>query len=262
MKHFLRETITRAGEMSLEYRRRLKTLEVLRKSRNDLVSEADIAIERYIVEAIRRAYPRHAIEGEESGSVGGSEYRWIIDPIDGTTSFVHGQPYYSISVAVEKAGEYVLGAVNAPAMGELYEAQVGAGAMLNGEPISVSRTADLSDSVMSTGFSCIRFDHTQNNLAYFNALVPRLRDVRRYGSAALDLSYVACGRLEGFWELYLKIFDVAAGFLIVSEAGGRWGDFHGRKEGVCQEVLATNGLIHEQVMELFASVDRQIQQAE
>lgn len=254
MKDFLREIISRAGEMSLEYRGRLKTLEVSRKSRNDLVSEADVAIEKFIVEQIRQAYPRHAIDGEESGVAQGGEYRWIIDPIDGTTSFVHGQPYYSISIAVEKAGQYVLAAVNAPAMGELYEARAGDGATLNGSPIRVSATADLADSVMATGFACVRFDQVHNNLPYFNGLVPRLRDVRRYGSAALDLCYTACGRLEGFWELHLKIYDVAAGFLILSEAGGRWSDFSGRREGVCEEVLATNGLIHEQVMALFALV--------
>ena len=243
--------------MSLEYRGRLKTLEVSHKSRNDLVSEADVAVERYIVEQIRGAYPEHAIDGEEGvdgGKTGGGEYRWIIDPIDGTTSFVHGQPYYSISIAVEKGGEYVLAAVNAPAMGELYEAQAGGGARVNGEPIRVSSTARIADSVMATGFACVRFDQARNNLAYFSAMVQRLRDVRRYGSAALDLCYTACGRLEGFWELHLKIYDVAAGFLILSEAGGRWGDFSGRKEGVCEEVLATNGAIHEEVMNLLASV--------
>lgn len=246
--------------MSLDYRSRLKTLEVSHKSRNDLVSEADVAIEKFLVEQIRQAYPGHAIRGEESGDVAGSEYCWIIDPIDGTTSFVHGQPYYSVSIAVEKAGAYALAAVNAPAMGELYEAQAGGGARLNDEPIHVSATAELSDSVMATGFACIRFDQTRNNLAYFNALVPRLRDVRRYGSAALDLCYTACGRMEGFWELHLKIFDVAAGFLILSEAGGRWGDFAGTPRGVCEEVLATNGLIHEQVMHLFASVTQKSNQ--
>lgn len=240
--------------MSLDYRCRLGTLEVSRKSRNDLVSEADVVIEKFLVEQIRRAYPSHAVHGEEGGDVAGDEYRWIIDPIDGTTSFVHGQPYYSISIAVEKAGEFVLAAVNAPAMGELYEAQAGGGARLNGEPIRVSATAQLSDSVMATGFACLRFDWVRNNLAYFNAIVPRLRDVRRYGSAALDLCYAACGRLEGFWELYLKIHDVAAGFLILSEAGGRWGDFAGGRDRLYEEVLATNGLIHEQVMRLFASV--------
>ena len=259
MKDFLKSIITRAGEMSLDYRCRLASLEVRRKSQNDLVSEADLAVEKYLVEQIKNRFGDHAIHGEESGDIEGSEYRWIIDPIDGTTSFIHGQPYYSVSIAVEKAGKVILAAVNAPVLDELYEAQLGKGATLNGKGIAVSQTSAVGDSVMATGFACLRFDQKLNNLPFFSQLVPKLRDVRRYGSAAIDLCYTACGRLEGFWELNLQIHDVAAGFLILSEAGGRYSDFAGDKDNLYHEVLGTNGRIHDEICELFSSVKSQIE---
>ena len=246
--------------MSLDYRSQLASLQVARKSRNDLVSQADIAIEKYLIAQIMDRYPDHAIHGEESGDIAGNEYRWIIDPIDGTTSFIHGQPYYSISIALEKAGDVILAAVNAPVLNELYQAEKGKGATLNGNTIRVSETATLNDSVLATGFACLRFDHQLNNRPFFNRLVPELRDVRRYGSAAIDLCYTACGRLEGFWELNLQIHDVAAGFLILSEAGGRHSNFAGNPDNSCQEVLGTNGRIHDEICELFTSVKAQIQQ--
>jgi myo-inositol-1(or 4)-monophosphatase len=259
VKDFLKSIITRAGEISLDYRSRLASLEVRKKSRNDLVSEADIAVERYLIEQIRKRFGDHAIHGEESGDIAGSEYRWIIDPIDGTTSFIHGQPYYSVSIALEKAGEVILAAVNAPVLGELYEAQLGKGATLNGEMITVSQTSAVGDSVMATGFACLRFDKKLNNLPFFSELVPRLRDVRRYGSAAIDLCYTACGRLEGFWELNLQVHDVAAGFLILSEAGGKYSDFAGAQDKLYREVLGTNGGIHDEICRLFSAVKSQIQ---
>lgn len=256
MKDFLKEIITEAGKMSLEYRCRLSSLEVTRKSKNDIVSEADIAVEKYLIGEIRQRYPDHGVHGEESGDIAGREYRWVIDPIDGTTSFVHGQPFYSVSIAVEKNGELILAAVNAPALKELFEAQKGYGAFLNNKPIQVSKENKLSDSVLSTGFACIRFGLEHNNLPYFNTILPQLRDVRRYGSAAIDLCYTACGRLEGFWELNLQPHDVAAGFLILSEAGGVYSDFTGTQENIYSEILGTNGLIHEEVVNMFSSIKK------
>lgn len=254
MKDFLKEIITEAGKLSLDYRCRLSSLKVTRKSKNDIVSEADIAVEKYLIAQIRRRYPDHAIHGEESGDIAGKEYRWIIDPIDGTTSFVHGQPFYSVSIAIEKNGELILAAVNAPALKELFEARKGHGAFLNNKPIQVSKTATLSDSVLSTGFACIRFGLKHNNLPYFNKILPVLRDVRRFGSAAVDLCYTACGRLEGFWELNLQTHDVAAGFLILSEAGGTYSDFTGTQKNLYKEVIGTNGLIHDEVVKMFSSI--------
>jgi len=258
-KSFLKDIIIQAGKMSLDYRRRLPSLEITRKSENDLVSEADLAIEKFLVEKIKKRYADHAIHGEEGGDISGGDYRWIIDPIDGTTSFIHGQPYYSISIAVEKKGQVILAAVNAPVLGELYEAQKGAGAFLNGRPIHVSGAKTLNDSVMATGFACIRFAQKINNLPFFNELICRLRDVRRYGSAAIDLCYTACGRLEGFWELNLQVHDVAAGFLILAEAGGRYSDFSGDQDNLYAEVLGTNGLIHDEVCKLFSSVKQRLE---
>ena len=258
MKDFLKTIITKAGAISLDYRANLSSLDVRRKSPNDLVSDADIAVEQYLISQITDRFPRHAIHGEESGDIDGDEYRWVIDPIDGTTSFVHNQPYYSVSIALEKNHRTILAAVYAPVMGELFMAELEKGATLNDKPIGVSPTSDIADSIMATGFACIRFNRTPNNLPFFNELVKRLRDIRRYGSAALDLCYTACGRLEGFWELNLQIHDVAAGFLILTEAGGKCGDFSGSTQNLYREVLGTNAALHPQLCELFSSIKNRL----
>ncbi|MBN1817185.1 MAG: inositol monophosphatase [Sedimentisphaerales bacterium] len=254
MEQFLKEIILEAGQMTLDFRARLDKLAVRRKMDKDLVSEADVAVEDFLVSRIQKRYPDHAIFGEESGQHTGGQYRWIIDPIDGTTSFVHGQPYYSISIALEQAQNTILAAVNAPALGELYTARLGHGAFVNGSPIHVSPRSRLSDSVMATGFACIRRHSGFTNLPIFNRMTPILRDVRRYGSAAVDLCYTACGRLEGFWEMDLKIYDVAAGALILHEAGGRCTDFSGGSARLYNEVLGTNGHIHTEAMGVIAGV--------
>ncbi len=246
MKEFLNRIIDEAAALSLEYKRQLQsdTLTVNRKSQKDLVTEADVAVERFLVEQIQAAYPDHAILGEESGTHDGNDWRWIIDPIDGTTSFVHDQPFYSVSVAVEHQGKMVLGAVHAPVLGELFMAERGKGATLNGQPIGVSQCAALSDAVLGTGFACVRKDKPHNNMAYFPKLMPIIRDVRRYGSAAIDLAYVACGRLDGFWELNLNLFDMAAGMLLVQEAGGVVTDFDGMADGLPGCITAANPTLH------------------
>lgn len=244
MKDFLHSIITRAGRITLEHKARLHEVRVDRKSEKDLVTEADVAVEKYLVAQIKQRYPDHAILGEETGVHAGGSWRWIIDPIDGTTSFVHDQPFYSVSVALEHNGELILAAVNAPALGELFTAEKGAGAFLNGKPIHVSQRDKLSDCVLGTGFACVRQNLAHNNLPYFAAVMPIIRGVRRYGSAAIDLSYVAAGKLDGFWELNLKIYDIAAGWLIVKEAGGTVTDFSGSPDKLPHEVMATNGKIH------------------
>jgi myo-inositol-1(or 4)-monophosphatase len=254
MRDFLREIIQAAGALSLEYREGLGTIKFDRKSEKDLVTEADVAVEKLLIAKIKDKYPGHAILGEESGEHGGDEYRWIIDPIDGTASFLHGQPFYSISIALEKAGEVVLGAVYAPVLGELFEAAKGEGAFLNGEPICVSKRDRLIDSMVGTGFACVRSDLAHNNLPYFAAVIPKSRGIRRYGSAAVDLCYVAVGRLEGFWELNLKIYDVAAGVLILLEAGGKVSDYRGNDTDGAMEILATNGLIHAEMVSILGPI--------
>jgi len=251
MKQFLKQIITEAGRIALEHKSRLSEMRVDRKSDKDLVTAADVAVEKYLVEQIQMHYPEHSILGEESGSHAGNEYRWVIDPIDGTTSFVHDQPFFSISVALEKSGEVILAAVNAPALGELFMAEKGKGATLNDKPIHVSDRDKLIDSVLGTGFACVRKNLEHNNLPYFAKVVPVTRGIRRYGSAAIDMSYVACGRMEGFWELNLKIYDIAAGMLIVKEAGGTVTDFAGKHENQPHETLATNGRIHDALSQIL-----------
>ena len=248
MKEFLFDIIEQAGQLSLEFRAKLSSMEVTKKSDKDLVSEADLAVESYLFDRIKAQYPSHAILGEESGSHGDNAYRWIIDPIDGTTSFVHGQPYYSISIALEKEGDIILGAVNAPVMHELFHAEKDGGAFCNGDPIGVSNRDRLIDSVLGTGFACVRNDLEHDNLPYFNRIVPKIRGIRRYGSCAVDMSYVACGRMEGFWELNLNLYDMAAGMLILKEAGGCVTDFTGQTEHLPGQLVATNGLIHQELL--------------
>lgn len=246
---FLNDIITCAAAITLDYRDRLSTIAVEKKSQKDLVTEADVAVEKYLVERIRAAYPDHSILGEESGTHSGNEYRWVIDPIDGTTSFFKKQPFYSISVALEKNGETIVAAVNAPVLGELFEAQINCGAFLNGRPIHVSEEAKLIDSVLGTGFACVRANLEHDNVPHFANIIRKIRGIRRFGSAAIDLSYVAAGRLEGFWEMNLNIYDVAAGLLILTEAGGKATDFSGTQNGMPKQLAATNSKIHDQLLE-------------
>jgi len=253
MKDFLREIILAVGEVTLEFRKGLGDIEVTHKSRKDIVTEADVAVENYLVERINERYPDHAILGEESGShAGKSGWRWIIDPIDGTVSFVRGQAFYTISICVEKDGEYVLGAIYAPVLDELFMAEKDGGATLNGQPISVSKEDDLGLCLMATGFACLRYDNERNNIHYFNKVIPQIADIRRCGSAALDMCYVACGRVDGYWELELNIYDLAAGELIAKEAGATVSDFSGGEVSDYKEIVCTNGLVHDGLVKILS----------
>ena len=252
MKTFLQNIVTRAGEISLEYRARLSEVKVSQKDTvKDLVTEADVAVENYLIEQIKNTYPDHAICAEESGTHAGGETRWVIDPIDGTTSFVHNLPFYSISIALQQNNQTILAAVFAPVLGELYLAEKGKGATCNGQPIAVSDRTALSDCLMTTGFACLRANLERNNLPLIERIAPKLRGLRILGSAAVDLCYVACGRTDGGWELNLNIYDIAAGMLIVQEAGGTVTDFSGGTENLPHEILATNGKIHTQLSSLL-----------
>ncbi len=253
MKDFLHEIVRAAGAISLDYRSRLKDIEINHKSRKDIVTEADVAVEDYLVGRIKERYPEHAILGEESGShQGSSGWRWIIDPIDGTVSFVRGQAFYSISVAVEKDGEFVLGVVYAPVLEEFFTAEKGGGAFLNGKLISVSKEDDLSLCLMATGFACMRYDSQRNNISYFTKVMPQIADVRRCGSAAVDMCYVASARVDGFWELELNIYDLAAGILIAKEAGAKITDFSGSPVTDYKEIVCTNGLVHGKLVDILS----------
>ncbi len=216
---------------------------------NNLVTEADHAAEKAIIEVIQLDYPDHFILSEETGEiVTGSEYKWIIDPIDGTVNFANGIPLCCVSIGLEKNGEIILGAVYAPILNELYFAQNGFGASLNDKRIHVSNKTDLTKSCLVTGFPYSYLDTPNGPLPVFEKLIRKGIPVRRLGSAAIDLCWVAAGRFDGFYEHKLAAWDSAAGSLIVKEAGGTVTDFEGNSFSVYQpHVLATNGKIHEQL---------------
>jgi myo-inositol-1(or 4)-monophosphatase len=216
---------------------------------NNLVTEADHAAEKAIIEVIRHSYPDHFILSEETGEIKSeSEYKWIIDPIDGTVNFANGIPICCVSIGLEKNGEMILGAVYAPLLNELFFAQKGLGATLNDKRIHVSEKSALSASCLVTGFPYSYLDSENGPLQVFEKLIRKGIPVRRLGSAAIDLCWVAAGRLDGFYEHQLQAWDSAAGFLIVQEAGGRVTDFEGNPYSVYQpHILATNGNIHEQL---------------
>jgi len=223
------------------------------EGKRDLVTEADKRSEQIIIDAIARRYPDHRILAEEGTSTGGNgAYRWIVDPLDGTTNFAHQYPLYCVSLAVEHAGEPVVGVVFAPYMNELFVAIKGGGATLNGVPIAVSDVTDLIGGLLCTGFP-YRLDGPTNNLVNWGNFVLRTQATRRDGAAALDLCYVAAGRFDGFWELNLQPWDMAAGALMIREAGGTISDPYGnpfRVDG--HDIVGSNGHLHTKMLEVLA----------
>ena len=213
---------------------------------NNLVTEADHAAEKAIIDVIRATYPDHFILSEETGEiVSTSEYKWIIDPLDGTVNFAHGIPICCVSIGVEKDGQPLLGTVFNPFLKEMFMAEAGKGATLNGAKISVSKKSDLRQSNLVTGFPYTYLDAPNGPLQVFEKLIRQGIPVRRLGSAAIDLCWVAAGRFDGFYEHSLNAWDSAAGHLIVKEAGGTVTDFAGQNYSPYQpHILATNGLIH------------------
>jgi myo-inositol-1(or 4)-monophosphatase len=219
----------------------------------NLVTEMDTRSERAIVDTLRSAFPGHGIIAEEETDIrNDSGFTWIIDPLDGTTNYAHGYPCFSISIALEQEGSVILGVVYDPMRDELFSAAKGTGAYLNGNRISVSGADTLIRCLLATGFPYDRKVSEKNNLDYFHDLLMASQEVRRDGSAALDLCYVASGRFDGFWELKLKPWDVAAGSLIVTEAGGSISDLSGNTFNLhAEEILATNGKIHRKMVEIM-----------
>ena len=217
----------------------------------DLVTTVDRDSECAIVEILRRNFPEHSILAEEQTNLVGddNDYRWIIDPLDGTTNFAHGYPQFCVSIALEYSGEVILGLVYDPLRQECFRATLGSGATLNGSPIHVSAAHELDKSLLATGFPYDQRENPDSYLSYFKAFMTRSQGIRRNGAAALDLCYVAAGRLDGFWELKLKPWDVAAGALIVKEAGGHMSDFAGSSFAIAgSQTLATNGAIHAEML--------------
>jgi myo-inositol-1(or 4)-monophosphatase len=228
------------------------------KGEFDLVTEADRASERLIVERLSAHFPSHAIVAEEGGGhASASEYTWFVDPLDGTTNFAHRFPMFNVTLAVARGEEMVAGVIFDPIKNELFTAERGAGAFLNNRRIQVSGARHLAESLSSTGFPS-RKRHHNANIYFYYQLAMASHGVRRTGSAAIDIAYVACGRLDFFWEFGLKPWDVAAGSLLVQEAGGRVSDMHGERHSVTRSdsFLSDNGTVHGEVLQTFGEVFR------
>jgi myo-inositol-1(or 4)-monophosphatase len=254
MLNFAIQTARDAGRVLAEKFGR--ALRVEHKGDIDLVTEADLAAERLIVERVRSHHPRHAVLAEEAGEVAAfgslaAEYKWIVDPLDGTTNYAHGYPVFCVSVALEHEGRVVLGVVHDPIRDETFAAERGAGATLNGRPARVSAVSELNRALLCTGFP---YDVRERGdfARHFHNFIMRAQGVRRDGSAALDLAYVAAGRFEGFWEEGLRPWDVAAGVLLVEEAGGRVTHYDGTPFDIYRPpIAASNGHVHDAMLEVL-----------
>ena len=258
--------VPKAAEIAREAGARLREflaagVETEYKGDVDLVTVADRTVEKLIRERLGAAFPEHGIYGEEGTRERmEGEYRWYVDPLDGTTNFAHGIPHFCVSLGLEhrpaglkadEDGQLVAAVIYDPNRDELFTAERGKGAWLNGKPIHVSKTPELAEALVATGFPSHK-RHDNPNIHFYQEFTLRSHGVRRAGSAALDLAYVACGRLDAFWEFKLNPWDTAAGFLLVEEAGGRCSDYaggHYRLDSL--EVLASNGLIHEELLGFF-----------
>ena len=237
-----------AGAIQRRHLGRIKNIRF--KGDINLLTEVDQACEKFIIDKIKAHYPDHDILAEESGTSysQSSDYRWIIDPLDGTTNYAHGYPFFGVSIGLEYRGKIVCGVVYDPIRDELFSAVKDKGADLNGKPICVSKNQSLKKSLLATGFAYNVHETEIDNLDHFSNFIKTAQAVRRDGTAALDLCYVACGRFDGYWELGLWPWDVAAGYLIVEEAGGRVTQFRGMSFDVYgKEIVASNGLIHDEM---------------
>ncbi len=241
-----------AGAIQLEHLGRIKHVKF--KGVANIVTEVDLECERMIIDGIGRKFPRHGVLGEEMGQSVASDigYQWIIDPLDGTTNYSHSYPKFCVSIGLVFEGRVQVGVVYDPVMDELFHAARGRGAFLNGKPIRVSETDKLADSLLATGFSYDRGERLDRSFKLHGTILPEAMSIRCDGSAALDLCYVACGRYDGFWELSLNVWDIAAGTLIIEEAGGAWSDLTGRPMDLDNpEFLCTNGSIRQELLELI-----------
>jgi myo-inositol-1(or 4)-monophosphatase len=242
---------TEAGGKVMEHFFNNKNLQISNKEGiNNLVTEADHASEKAIIDTIREAFPEHAILSEESGNhVMDNEFKWIIDPIDGTVNYAHGIPICCVSIGLEKSGQMLMGAVYNPFLKEFYFAERGEGAFLNNQPIHVSAETEVIKSCLVTGFPYTYLDQPNGPLECFARFIKQGVPVRRLGSAAMDLCWVAAGRFDGFFEHKLNAWDSAAGFLIVEEAGGKVTDFQGNEYSPYQpHILASNAKIHNEML--------------
>lgn len=240
-----------AGTIIYRSMNKVENLTVTTKAANDFVSDVDRQAEQAIIDTIRKAFPDHAIKAEENGELEGDpDFQWIIDPLDGTTNFLHGFPQFAVSIAFKQNGRLSQGVVFNPVNQELFTASRGEGAMLNDRRIRVSGQKGLEGALLGTGFPFKDQQHLDTYLATFKALFPMTAGIRRPGSAALDLAYVAAGRLDGFWEIALNEWDMAAGALLVKEAGGLVGDFAGGDEFLASgNVVAGNPKVFKEILQ-------------
>ena len=247
------EIAREAGALLMEHFRRRVQIEY--KGEADLVTIADRKSEALIRERIHGHWPMHSVLGEEGGlQEVGSDYRWYVDPLDGTTNFAHSFPVFCVSLALEHKGQMIAGTIYDPTRDEMFAAEKGSGAYLNEERIQVSKTASLAESLVATGFPSHK-RHKNPNIFFYHQITLRSHGVRRAGSAALDLCCVACGRFDGFWEFNLNPWDTAAGVLLVEEAGGKVTNFSGGPfELNSRETVASNGLVHTSLIEEFSKI--------
>jgi myo-inositol-1(or 4)-monophosphatase len=247
------EIAREAGALLITYFR--QNVKVEYKGEADLVTIADRKSEALIRERIREQWPTHDVLGEEQGLADtGSDYRWYVDPLDGTTNFAHGFPVFCVSMALEYKGRRIAGVIYDPTRDELFAAEQGSGAYVNQQRISVSKISNLAECLVGTGFPSHK-RHKNPNIFFYHQITLRTHGVRRAGSAALDLCNVACGRFDGFWEFNLNPWDTAAGVLIVEEAGGRITDFSGGPfQLTSRETLASNGLVHSALLNEFERI--------
>ena len=248
-----------AGDFIIRCMDRMQGIEVTEKSRNDFVSEVDRRAEQLIIDVLSKAYPDHAILAEESGEQGDSEYRWIIDPLDGTTNYLHGFPQFAVSVALEHKGVLDQGIVYDPLRQELFSASRGEGAWLDDRRIRVTKRNTLEGALIGTGFPFRSLNRLDTYIEIFRQLTAVTAGIRRPGSASLDLAYVASGRLDGFWEYGLELWDTAAGALLIREAGGYVSDMD---SGVSRldsgNIVAGNPAVHDLLLDVIRSADADI----
>ena len=241
-----------AGKVLMQYFDRVESLNVTEKSRNDFVSQVDRTAEMEIIQVLRKAYPDHAVLAEESGAHDGNDFQWIIDPLDGTTNYLHGFPQYSISIACTYKGELLSGVVYDPLKDEMFTADKGQGAYLNDRRLRVSNRKGLEGALIGTGFPYSDQTHLDTYTEMFKAMIKDTAGLRRPGSAALDFAYVAAGRMDGFWELGLSVWDFAAGALLVREAGGTVSDISGGDKYMeTGNVVAGNLKVHAEILKVL-----------
>ncbi len=245
-----------AGRLVLEMRKSERIVQ--KKGIVDLVTDTDRSSEELIRKIIESGFPDHSFRAEEGTELAGqSKYLWLVDPLDGTTNYAHGYPVYCVSLALLKDDEIIVGCVYNPNLDECFTTEKGKGAFLNGERIHVSRTEKLDDSLLATGFPYNIRETDDDNLKEFTAFYKKAQAVRRAGAAALDLAYVACGRFDGFWEFRLSPWDIAAGILLVEEAGGKATSYFGDRYDIFKgELAASNGRIHEGMVGILEAVRR------